>query len=414
MKNILYFGLGLFLLIFTNCKKEIVVPEKVIYEPRFDITDAKMIFTVDDYSLECNIYKLTDNNEIKNLILINTDGTQVYETPITTTWNGVSSCLNGSNFILMFHNIGEWDSAGLYTTFQGISIVDKLTGKEIHLEGGSIPDIGANLFLNDYQIKNSSNNFYFNSYGTTYRISSSFYLSQFSPTGKAITKYEINQDDYMLFLSDGQFFLENSFGSLISISDFIGYPINAIWKGSDGYFYLFVYNTDTSKKTILRLLIDGYNVTYETLIQDADPTFYVDNISYFSIEFSGAVMFIPKDKGYSGTSWIYYESSKVLEDISSNLPEYEEIIDVDESTGYFYVATTDNIYKFDLDLQYTALFESSKYEIYAMCVNQNNEVLFNALRYSDGKAVIGSFDDQGNLTIIDNQLNKRVQYFEFI
>ncbi len=62
----------------------------------------------------------------------------------------------------------------------------------------------------------------------------------------------------------------------------------------------------------------------------------------------------------------------------------------------------------------TELLNAGDYEIYAMSVNNNDELFFSALRMSDGVPVIGKVSSTGNLQIIDTQLNSAVTVLECI
>ncbi len=78
------------------------------------------------------------------------------------------------------------------------------------------------------------------------------------------------------------------------------------------------------------------------------------------------------------------------------------------------MATKSNIYKFDFDLNYTPIFNQSDYDIYTMCVNNDNEIIFNALRNNDGVVVIGIIDSKGNVDIIDDTFDKKITSLEFL
>jgi hypothetical protein len=62
----------------------------------------------------------------------------------------------------------------------------------------------------------------------------------------------------------------------------------------------------------------------------------------------------------------------------------------------------------------TELFNAGDYDIYTMTVSNNDELIFNALRMSDGVKVIGKISSTGNLQIIDTQINSEVTVLERI
>jgi len=62
----------------------------------------------------------------------------------------------------------------------------------------------------------------------------------------------------------------------------------------------------------------------------------------------------------------------------------------------------------------TELLTGENYDIYAMTVNNNDEVIFNALRMSDGVKVLGKISSTGNIQIIDEQMNYETTVLERI
>ena len=62
----------------------------------------------------------------------------------------------------------------------------------------------------------------------------------------------------------------------------------------------------------------------------------------------------------------------------------------------------------------TTTLQSGEYDIYKLSVSTANEILFNALRMSDGKKVIGKIDAAGTTTIIDETLDQEVTVLERI
>ena len=62
----------------------------------------------------------------------------------------------------------------------------------------------------------------------------------------------------------------------------------------------------------------------------------------------------------------------------------------------------------------TELLNIGDYDIYAMTVSKDDELIFNALRMSDGVKIIGKISSTGNLQIIDTQINSEVTVLERI
>jgi len=66
------------------------------------------------------------------------------------------------------------------------------------------------------------------------------------------------------------------------------------------------------------------------------------------------------------------------------------------------------------DDSYEVLLSTNEYYIYTMSTSTADELIFNALRMSDGVTIIGKFDASGNLTILDEELNAQMVVLERI
>jgi hypothetical protein len=131
---------------------------------------------------------------------------------------------------------------------------------------------------------------------------------------------------------------------------------------------------------------------------------------YFTQKINNAVLFVPINNS-SYERWVYDENSRQFQDV--NFLSNKKIINIKSSANYFYMATKNNIYKVDYNLDYIELLNINDYDIYNMGVN-DNEVIFNALRNSDGKVVIGIIASDGTVEILDYTLNKQVNNIEFL
>ncbi len=391
---------------FSDCKNKIENPN---FDPRLDLRDANIVFTID-----ASLYKITNDNTIEKVSYYNTDGTEIYENPIENSEIEVYKYLKGNNFLLLKHSSRIWNENRHTVMNQGLCVVDISNGKTVNISNDLDinPRTEGTPYSNDYNVQNSSNNFYFYDFSKVYKLDLSFSLEQYSASGTEVVTFKVNSDNYMMYMTDTECYLKNSSGSIISISDNLTGNIRGYWLGTDNNFYMYRHDYDANVKYIDRVTIDGINVSIENIISGVDESFDLRNQYYFKQEFVGANLFV--NRLSTGKSWIYFENTQTIEDKTSFFPDYGEVIDVDESTGYFYIATDDNIYKFDLSFQYTELFDASDFDIYAMCVDMNNDLIFNALRYSDGKVIIGSVDSEGNVIVIDDTLNKKVEYLEYL
>ena len=62
----------------------------------------------------------------------------------------------------------------------------------------------------------------------------------------------------------------------------------------------------------------------------------------------------------------------------------------------------------------TELVPAGAYDIYSLTVSSNDEVLFNALRMSDGAKVVGKISSTGNISILDDGLGIQTTVLERI
>jgi len=90
------------------------------------------------------------------------------------------------------------------------------------------------------------------------------------------------------------------------------------------------------------------------------------------------------------------------------------------SDNFYYLhgsnsSTNEVLVKVDpTDDSYTALLNTDEYYIYTMSTSSSDELIFNALRMSDGVKVIGKFDVSGNLTILDEESDVEMVVLERI
>jgi len=402
-------------ILFISCKKDEPNEEKNIFDARIDLSGAKAVFKT--VQLEGNnFYKITNENTIENIEIINTDGSTIYENPTENNELSVDFCLKSSNFLFVdFINAVLWNSKGEQINENGVNVIVKETG-EIKNIGNESAFIWyyQYLYLNNNNIQNSYDAFYFSDNERVYKIDSSFSTEQYSPVGKQIINFRVNSAGYMLYNvhNDNEYSLKSPSGSIFSISDHVIGNITGYWLGTDDKFYLCRYNTETHQYSIDKVTIDNSDVNISTIVDVVSNGFFLNNFSFFKVEFANTVLFI--NKYYNSESKIFYENIQSINNTSNILPEFDEVVDVDQSAEYFYVATKNNIYKFDLSFQYNKLFDSEDYDFYAMCVDANNNVIFNALRNSDGKVVIGEINSKGSINIIDDKLNKEFDCLEFL
>lgn len=101
--------------------------------------------------------------------------------------------------------------------------------------------------------------------------------------------------------------------------------------------------------------------------------------------------------------------------------EIKTVLDVVSSEHYYYIAGSDKnnntfLVKINpVDDSYKHLLPLNDYDVYAFTASESDGVIFNALRMSDGKKVIGKVGiNGGKITMIDEESNVQVTYLERI
>ncbi len=219
--------------------------------------------------------------------------------------------------------------------------------------------------------------------------------------------------------------LRKTNGSFVNNTD-----IGLIWVGLDGCFYHqsnsqndskeSEYNSETNTWThysypIKKLTIDSsYNISDE--IYAYIP--YTDNAP-----FVGGYKITVKNK-------IYFISENIVEVYnSSGSPRVvtlqglsiNRIIGVSSTENFYYIAGMDSTNKTfiikinPVDDSYTHLLTQNDYDIFSFTASETDGIIFNALRMSDGKKVIGKVGiNGGTVTMLDEESDVKISYLERI
>ena len=382
-----------------------------IFAPGFNLTDSKAVFFIPN-SYGCdNFYKVTKDNGVEIVGFINTDGVNVYENPTDDIYIGLNWCLNGRDFLLVQGDIKTWNTGSNSIQKSIFAFINKETGEILEIDETYVAlYTGANTFLNNFDIQSSSdNNFYYHSYNKVYKVNFSLNYEQYSPVGKEIRHFKVKNNGCMMYKDIvSEYVIKSPSGSLFSVSDNVSGDIDAFWLGTNNNFYIYRNNESIDKIEIV-----GNDMVITNVYNNFSSLRNLNNEYYFKQEVGDAVFFFPINLN-GNIIWSYDESANEATDVTAYFPDYVHVVDVDSSNDYFYLATKDNIYKYSSNIEGITLFDQSDYDIYTMCVDENDNVIFNALRNSDGKVIIGFVDSEGNINILDDTLNSQVEYLEFL
>ena len=313
------------MIIFSGCKKDLnnqELPENLdihVFEPRMDISDAKALFFIESGGGE--YYKITRDNKIEIVKLINTDGTTVYDNPIDNGTIAGFGFLTGSNFIFAdITNSVLWDENGQgeYYSFDKPRIIEKRTGimSELSQTGFYSCNNRQYPFKNEREIQSSADNFFYKSGRIVFKINTSFSSEQYSPSGKEISFFRVDSKNNMVYINyDGEYILKRYSGELVSLSDMVG-DIAFFYLGSDDNFYIFLYDNQNKKYILDKLTITETGQTITNIINDITNDFY-PNFYSFKVNFDGAELFISSNISVGNKNYIYYEDTQTLSDKTS-------------------------------------------------------------------------------------------------
>jgi hypothetical protein len=413
MKKIFYLFIVFFVLI-ASCKEE-----TPIYLPTLEYKDAKALFLTESTGEveNNNFYQITKENIIKNITFLNTDGSVLYNEP-GDPYLTATGLLRGSNFFLIDFWGRAWGENGSQTNPNNLHVLNKADNSYYSLGEYDLNRYANGAFAGTEDIISDGSSFYFLNYSyELMKLTQSFTVESVTPTGKWISLFETDNFGNILYSDNtNEVYLKSKYGSIISLSDNLEKAINGFWLGSNYSFYLFCTDA-TNNKSIVKLNITDTNVELNEVFQINEELSNINFIyqqSYiYKLPFVDLTLFINSTYSESITNaWIYDEVNDTIRNITK-LTAWDEIIDIDQAVDNFFMATENNIIKVDLNFNTTELLPIGGYEIYSMSVNYYNEVLFNAIQNSSGKVIIGEIDSEGNIKIIDESINQKLEYLEY-
>ena len=178
-------------------------------------------------------------------------------------------------------------------------------------------------------------------------------------------------------------------------------PVEVAWVGPDGKFYNYVFSDGFLK--IYRLNIVGKDVKQEF---------------YKQVKSDGGGYFATEDRAYlvditDGIVTEVYNPEGNLERYEFDYKLTGEIVASAVEGMLFYFATIQEAVCLDLETKtWRYLYQSSlseEYEIYQVTYTGGGFTV-NALRYSDGKIIMGKIDEKGKINVLDEKSNSKVIY----
>lgn len=294
-------------------------------------------------------------------------------------------------------------------------LVSKINGSAFDLSPmGSLEMLRANVGHNgevrESIFSDNSNNIYYLNGGAVKKID----ISDLNViTGKKITPdiYSISSTDDFVVDNDGNVFFSyddnkntglsyakirtaNNALKNVFTGSYSGEHITISFRGLDGNIYF------ASRKGSYKVLIDTQsNINFEDYnVSGVNMKSQYIRWLYFPDRIS--VIFDEKKYEVFNKSGVCRNSENFdfLKKGGFKLLAYN-------ARNYYVVTTDGRILRVDLDTDYpTVLLNNSDYEFYKIEVTDNNLIIFNGLRLSDSKKVLGTISEDGNVTILDDAM----------
>ena len=189
------------------------------------------------------------------------------------------------------------------------------------------------------------------------------------------------------------------------------------WLAPDGFIYCIKY--------------DNSNMDYKINKIDINDNFEFSEIKYGHIDSSPYCVTTEYSVNLKNVGIIVdtnpckifevYNSNKTPRVVNLNNLVFNTISAVSSTENFYYIAGTDtNNNSFLIKInpendQYTNLLNKNEYDVLSFTASETEGIIFNALRMSDGKKIIGKVGiDGGTITTIDEEIDSEIYYLQKI
>ncbi len=430
MKNKLNYTLllGVFLL-FVGCESSINKKSSIA---KMNIGDATTLFIASSANGMAKISP-KGNNDVatatKRLFKITEDGVVEEVAYTDEDGNEITESFTPSNMWFIENSPYFFADFG----YEGMFLVNKETGDvyktSIDSEGGYLIDnmnLGKFGFFENspFATTDDKGNIYYRWYeGTSVRVHKIDISNINLFTDKALTPITDDVDRFVSstngelfykYYSDGyKYRLRSAGGKLIPFSlSADSYLDNIAFRGLDGKLHIF------DRECLQTVSFADYgNITLDTIINvrdlmydlgcDAAPYLVTLENRILAIGKSSAAMVLDSDNKDDITENVF--------DINDNM----RIRDLHYTDSYIYCCgeIEGNFSLVRID-PYTyskdVIMQNNDYEIYSFAVLDDETIMFNGLRLSDGKNIIASIEKNGKFKILDETLNSQESVLERI
>ena len=407
-------------LVFVSCNMD-----KNLF--RLDIANSVSLFIspVDSILKSSILFKITEEGIVKEVSYLNKRGKQIKKTffPI------MIYTINNSDFFVASIKKQQFKT-NTYLVRKSDGVVFNMN---VSIELSDNNRVGG-YSNSDYFAQDDNKNMYFMSHKQIFRLN----ISNLNN----ITGIPLTTNSQMLLWgftlsSKGDIFFNTNGVYKVRIAEklrnvpYIKLSTNS-WTGLDGRIkYIvdgmnyFKYDIKTNDYTffypvnVYAVDIDENNVAYFTVEKTIDTIGGWYHSASLMLRFNNRVILIPVNF-YGASNFLEVENpSNTIREII--LPYgISSINRAVNSDNYYYLSGRNSLQqpfliKVDAATDcVTELLPANAYEVYTMVVSNNDYLIFNALRKSDGVKILGEISPNGELKIIDEQMNVEVTVLKHI
>lgn len=405
-----------------------------------DFKGAESLVVIDEITNEekTNLSKLLSNGELKEVFYLNSDGKAVLKNNGYINVNKIVDLTK--DYVIL---------SGYFTTksvIEGDEITKSFSALMVRKSDGAIFDFGEF----DFDMTANSNtsllhrpNIFFDADSNVY------YRSYNNQSGrKSITKLTLNdpnkilKEDYLPTSEDIEdatvdissnvvysvnpndlYRVKSKSGSISfiqggKVTDYKSTFVNEFWTGNNGKIYVSGYDNGLPYISIVDIENNNKHIKVWEGLNCAD--YYPNNCRtaskwlYIRSSFKNEFIFT-SISGYLEASlniWRFNENTNHVDyqeiKLQGLLPSQFRPIGK-STTGIYFKTETNDIYKYTFDKGSLAKYNIASlngYEIKSIAVRYKDYLDLVALRYSDGKTIVGQIDNQGNFIVRVNNLEK--------
>ena len=359
---------------------------------KLDITDAESLYLAPEARGTGNVmFKITKEGAVVEVSYTSNSGIKASAKSLKP--NAIYHA-NDEYMVVVF-----WYGNGM------ACLVSKTTGAVYSLENVGMPDDYKLMFVNSSPVlSDGKNNIYFKTSAELYRIDVSnpekvFAQPLMAPNDKGATSFAVDAAGNVIYSCSG---VRLAFAG----GGYKNLNTDSYWTAPDGKLYCgggLVYDETAGEYgyPIYRLDIEGQKVT-ETEYWDfqisTDNNYYLTSGGRaYILDVGGRVIEVYNPEGKPNVTTLDYKLTG-------------SAVDVSEDGGLVYVTGQCEVVCIDLNAKtWRYLYQSDEYEIYEATYSGQG-VTVNAMRFRDGRIIMGKIDREGKMEVLDETSNSKVLY----